>query len=626
MNRKRISNQLLLYFLMLMLLMVTVGCSSSDDDPAPAAATTYTVTFDSQSADVAANPTSKTVTAPATTVGTLPAAPTKTGYNFAGWFTAESGSGTQFTATTAVTANITVYAYWTTSDVYTVTYDSQGGTTVGAQYVVSGGTVGTLPAAPTKTGYIFDSWNTKSDGSGITFTGATTVTEADGNITVYAQWDSYSYTVTFDSQSADVAANPTSKTVASPATTVDALPTPPTKADYTFAGWFTAASGGGTQFTATTAVTANITVYAKWTTSTVYTVTYDSQGGTSVSPQQVVSGGTVGTLPADPTRTGYTFGGWYTATSGGGTQFTGSTVVTGNITVYAKWTATGTAGTAAGTFTYADGSVTMTWTSSNFPCNGPDVGTEVSPVTITTTTMTMDEMTWTRSPAGLADDPRGTWTATENGNTYTLVVTGSTATSGSLDLTANIVTCVWVGTNHQEEGGYYGVWLGYEDPAPAVTSVSATGTGISGSQPLTYNSSDEEWEYSIDLGTSPPALPYTYNVTITDGGTSRVETATASCFVENFATPLFPTGSVATATPTFSWTAVSDAGAVYRVFVGDNSGQVWESEKTNSTSVTYNGPPLTPQVFYWYSVQVHSTTACKNGQSNSSSVSFFYAP
>jgi uncharacterized repeat protein (TIGR02543 family) len=43
------------------------------------------------------------------------------------------------------------------------------------------------------------------------------------------------------------------------------LPTAPTKTSYDFAGWFTVVNGGGTQFTAATTVTANITVYAKWT-------------------------------------------------------------------------------------------------------------------------------------------------------------------------------------------------------------------------------------------------------------------------------------------------------------------------------------------------------------------------
>jgi uncharacterized repeat protein (TIGR02543 family) len=113
MNRGRVSIQVLLYFFMLMFLMVTVACSSKDDDTPAPTTSTYTVIFDSQSATVAANPTSITVTSPATTVGTLPTEPTRSGYTFGGWYTSTSGGGTQFTASTTVAADITVYAKWT---------------------------------------------------------------------------------------------------------------------------------------------------------------------------------------------------------------------------------------------------------------------------------------------------------------------------------------------------------------------------------------------------------------------------------------------------------------------------------------------------------------------------------
>jgi uncharacterized repeat protein (TIGR02543 family) len=44
-------------------------------------------------------------------------------------------------------------------------------------------------------------------------------------------------------------------------------------------------------------------------------------------------------MPSNPTRAGYSFGGWYTGQNGGGSQFTASTVVSsGTTTVYAKWT------------------------------------------------------------------------------------------------------------------------------------------------------------------------------------------------------------------------------------------------------------------------------------------------
>jgi sulfatase modifying factor 1 len=75
----------------------------------------------------------------------------------------------------------------------------------------------------------------------------------------------HTYTVTFDGDGATVEANPTTKTATVPATTVDTLPTEPTKTDYIFGGWYTENNGGGTEFTTSSVVTASMTVYAKWT-------------------------------------------------------------------------------------------------------------------------------------------------------------------------------------------------------------------------------------------------------------------------------------------------------------------------------------------------------------------------
>ena len=73
---------------------------------------------------------------------------------------------------------------------------------------------------------------------------------------------------------------------------------------------------------------------------TTCTVTFDKNGGdTEADPKTitVTSGSTVGTLPTAPTRDGYTFKGWNTASDGNGTEFTVDTPVTGDITVYAQW-------------------------------------------------------------------------------------------------------------------------------------------------------------------------------------------------------------------------------------------------------------------------------------------------
>jgi uncharacterized repeat protein (TIGR02543 family) len=283
----------------------------------------------------------KTVTPPAATVADFPGNPVRMGYLFGSWNTAANGSGTGFTGSTTVTGNITVYAKWDTYS-YMVTFDNDGGTTAAnpaAKTVASPDTtIDTLPAPPTKTGYNFGGWYTEKTGGGSAFTASTTVT---GNITVYAKWNTYSYTVTFDNDDGTTPANPATKIVASPATTIDGLPgVPPTKTGYNFGGWYTEKTGGGDAFTATTTVTENIRVYAKWDTYS-YTVTFDNDGGTTAAnpAAKIVASPatTIDVLPAPPTNTGYNFGGWYTDKGGGGSAFTASTTVTGNIKVYAKW-------------------------------------------------------------------------------------------------------------------------------------------------------------------------------------------------------------------------------------------------------------------------------------------------
>lgn len=79
------------------------------------------------------------------------------------------------------------------------------------------------------------------------------------------------------------------------------------------------------------------TFYAIWGEPTKCTVSFDSDGGSSVSSITVITGEPYGTLPI-PTRQGYTFDGWYTAKTGG-SKVTDSTKVTatGDHTLYARW-------------------------------------------------------------------------------------------------------------------------------------------------------------------------------------------------------------------------------------------------------------------------------------------------
>lgn len=91
---------------------------------------------------------------------------------------------------------------------------------------------------------------------------------------------------------------------------------------------------GGVPRTKDFAPTSNTILYAHWT-ANAYTVTWNANGGSSVSPYSRLYGMEIGILPSS-TKAGYTLDGWFTAASGG-TQITSSTTVTGNVTYYAHW-------------------------------------------------------------------------------------------------------------------------------------------------------------------------------------------------------------------------------------------------------------------------------------------------
>lgn len=78
-------------------------------------------------------------------------------------------------------------------------------------------------------------------------------------------------------------------------------------------------------------VTVDVTFTAK-----DYTVTYESNGGSTV-PSQTVKYNETANKPADPTKSGYTFAGWYTEEKLTN-KYDFAAPVTGNITLYAKWT------------------------------------------------------------------------------------------------------------------------------------------------------------------------------------------------------------------------------------------------------------------------------------------------
>ncbi len=116
-------------------------------------------------------------------------------------------------------------------------------------------------------------------------------------------------------------------------------------------GLITAVSGGEAVITASAG---SAKAYCTVTVNS-YTVTFDSQGGTVIDPITNIGKGATITLPEEPEKEGYIFGGWYTKPNGEGERFTNQTKIDGNITVYAKWSEIPKL--SLPTANYADGSV-----------------------------------------------------------------------------------------------------------------------------------------------------------------------------------------------------------------------------------------------------------------------------
>lgn len=198
-------------------------------------------------------------------------------YTFSGWATSSTATAAQYQEndTLTISGNIDLYAVWMLNQ-YTVKFYSNDGsqTEYAANRLnnVPYNTSITAPStAPTRTGYLFAGWYTSQVGinPGNTDKWDFTSEKVTDNLDLYAGWNSYNYTVIYRLN--DGTSNVyNTKSVVSPAGNVGGLPADPQRSGYTFAGWYTtAAQTGGTQFTAATPVTGDVTVYARWNDASV---------------------------------------------------------------------------------------------------------------------------------------------------------------------------------------------------------------------------------------------------------------------------------------------------------------------------------------------------------------------
>ena len=249
----------------------------------------------------------------------------------------------------------------------------------------------------------------------------TTTTTVPPTTTTTTTIPSPTYTVTYNGNSSTGGSVPSSRTSSS-SFTVAANSGALVRAGYTFAGWNTAANGSGTTYTAgssTLSMSANTTLYAQWTANTL-TVTTDEQGGSAIDSVSTTTGGTVSSSPGTPTRSGYTFNGWFTASSGGSAlTFPYTHNQTANFTLYAQWSGSFLTAPAAPTVVVGNGQASVSWTA---PASD---GFTISGYNVTQATTTAGTYSNTTGCSALGVVLTCTATGLTNGTTYFFKVAAS---------------------------------------------------------------------------------------------------------------------------------------------------------------------------------------------------------
>ena len=274
-----------------------------------------------------------------------PEAPSKTGYTFNGWYAYNLPDSSEdfdpslpVIGTTAATfpyrldENVIFYAIFT-PNVYTATFDVNGGKPLASETQNVTYDSPFVPAAARRDGYTFVGWK---DDDGNVFK-SLAQWKYDYPVTLTAQWSLNTYEIIYNlNGGTNNKNNPATYTIESDTVTL----VTPARTAYSFAGWFTDRNFTNEITEIAAGSFGNKTVYAKWT-PVVYDIIYELDGGANDENNPTTYTVETPTIEfAAPSKTGYTFNGWYAEK-----DFSGDNVTElpqssyGNVTLYAKWTA-----------------------------------------------------------------------------------------------------------------------------------------------------------------------------------------------------------------------------------------------------------------------------------------------
>lgn len=261
----------------------------------------------------------------------------KKGYTLSSWNSKENGKGTKYLVgrgyknlTKQDGAEITLYAVWT-KDTYSITYQLDGGKNNSKnpkKYAVDTDTITLLE--PSKTGYEFKGWfETDSEGQLSEERKTEIVKGSTGNLKLTAKWEAMKYEIKLNPNTTEYLSSEDQTPITWEPYAYEDDVTPSSwensfipKNEYKNTGygilyWSTKPNGSGTKYYpgkvySGLTTSGTVELYAKWGLKK-YTVTYEGTSGVkNTNPTTYTYHATKKVALKDLTKTGYTFGGWYT--------------------------------------------------------------------------------------------------------------------------------------------------------------------------------------------------------------------------------------------------------------------------------------------------------------------------
>lgn len=222
-------------------------------------------------------------------------------------------------------------------EMHKINFNSQGGSAVTAVEVVEGQKLDE-PSPPTKDGYTFEGWYTDLEYSTEWYFASDTVTS---DMTLHAKWAADEYMIMYHPNGATSGTVPTTSIKFHNIDhVVSANVGNLIRSGYTFSGWNTQTDGLGSDYAVASAFTTNaaVTLYGKWTANT-YAITYVLDNGTNNTNNPATFTIETSTITLQvPTRSDYSFEGWFLSSDFSGSPITQiDSGTSGNQILYAKW-------------------------------------------------------------------------------------------------------------------------------------------------------------------------------------------------------------------------------------------------------------------------------------------------